>query len=159
MTLSSPEAEFVSRLIIEREALKAFVVLLGKEQQSLIDGRTEQLLELSEGKTQAVHELAKMANSRKHGLEAHGEEIKTCGIVPWLKSYAADSVSVWQDIEQLAEQMQSINHLNGTLIQNRIRNTQQALTVLHNAANSAQALYGADGQPYHPTSGRFLGSV
>ena len=47
-------AELVSRLCIERDALKAFVLLLETEQQNLLDGDAEQLLALSDNKIQAA---------------------------------------------------------------------------------------------------------
>lgn len=159
MTKSAFATDFVFRLNAERDALRAFVVLLETEQQALIDGHAEQLLALSDSKTQAVQELSKLANARKNAMLAHGEEIKASGIVAWLQANAAGSLPAWQDIQQLAEQMQHLNRTNGTLIQTKLRHNQQALTVLHNAASSAHGLYGADGQPHLPSSGRILGSV
>ncbi len=159
MTKNTPATDFISRLNAERDALKAFVTLLEAEQQDLIEGHTEQLLALSESKTQAVHELSKLASARKNDLLAHGAEIKAGGIAAWLQTYAAGSLPVWQELQQLAEQVQYLNRTNGTLIQTKLRHNQQALTVLHNAANSAHGLYGADGQPHLPSSGRILGSV
>ena len=159
MSRNTPATDFVSRLNAERDALKAFVTLLKTEQQALIDGHTEQLEALSESKTQAVHELSKLATARKHDLAAHGAEIKAGGIAAWLQTYAAGSQPVWQELLQLAEEVQYLNRVNGTLIQTKLRHNQQALTALHNAANSAHGLYGADGQPHLPSSGRILGSV
>jgi flagella synthesis protein FlgN len=159
MTNSTSAADFVSRLNTEHDALRALVTLLETEQQTLIDGDIDQLLELSDKKTQAVHELSKLANTRKNDLFAHEAEIKASGIIVWLKGYAPNSLSVWQDIQKLAEQMQYLNLTNGTLIQTKLRHNQQALAVLFNAVNSAHGLYGADGQPHLPSSSRILGSV
>ena len=55
--------------------------------------------------------------------------------------------------------MQNLNRINGALIQTKLRNNQQALTILLNVANSAQGLYGADGQTHISSSRRILGSV
>jgi len=163
MTKSVLVTDFDSRLSAERDALKAFVALLETEQQALIEGHTEQLLALSDSKTQAVHELSKLANARKNDLLMHRVEIAARGIEAWLKIHSANSLSTWQDIQQLAEQLQYLNRTNGTLIQTKLRHNQQALTALHNAAsntaNSTHGLYGADGQPHLPSSGRILGSV
>jgi len=159
MTKNTLATEFTSRLDSERDALRAFVTLLKAEQQALIEGHVEQLLALSDSKIQAANELSKLVNARKNDLLAHGAEIKAGGIAVWLKAHAAGSLPVWQDIQQLAEQVQYLNRTNGTLIQTKLRHNQQALTVLHNAANSAHGLYGADGQPHLPSSGRILGSV
>jgi len=152
-------ADFIPRLHAERDALKAFVALLETEQQALVDGHTEQLLVLADSKTQAVPKLNELANTRTNALRSLGVTAESGGMAAWLRTHAASSLPVWQDIQQLAAQAQQLNLNNGTLIQTRLRHNQQALTVLHNAANSAHGLYGPDGQPHLPTSGRTLGSV
>ncbi len=159
MAKNSPATEFTLRLNAERDALRGFIALLETEQQALIEGHTEQLLALSDSKTQAVHELSKLANARKQDLLAQGVKTGEGAITAWLQQHAADGLSIWQDILQLAEQLQYLNRTNGTLIQTKLRHNQQALTVLHNSASSAHGLYGADGQPHIPSSGRILGSV
>ena len=135
------------------------MTLLKTEQQALVDGNTEQLLTLAESKTRAVHELNKQANARQNDLHTHSAEIKASGIVAWLQAHAAGSLPIWQDIQQLVEQMQNLNQTNGTLIQTKLRYNQQSLGVLLNAANSTQGLYGANGQPNLQSSSRILGSV
>jgi flagella synthesis protein FlgN len=159
MPKNAPATDFISRLNAERDGLKSLVTLLETEQQALIDGKTEQLLTLSDSKTLAVQELSKLANARKNDQITHGAEIKAKGIVAWLQTYAAGSLPVWQDIQQLVEQMQYLNRTNGTLIQAKLRHNQQALMVLLNTTNNTQGLYGADGQPHLPSSSRILGSV
>lgn len=158
MTANTTATGLISRLNAERDALKAFVTLLETEQQTLVDGRVEELLALSDRKTQAAQELSQLANARKTSLLAQGAKTDSGGITAWLQAHAANALPAWQDIQQLAERMRQLNNTNGTLIQTRMRHNQQALIVLHNAANSAGALYGRDGQPHIPTSGRTLGS-
>jgi flagella synthesis protein FlgN len=152
-------ANFISHLHAERDALRAFVTLLETEQQALLSGQTEQLPPLSESKIQAAQELNKLENMRRNELLAHGVAIETESINIWMQLHARESLPIWSEIQQLAARAQQLNLNNGTLIQTRLRHNQQALTVLHNAANSAHGLYGPDGQPHHPTSGRTLGSV
>ncbi len=144
-------AELTSRLHTERDALRAFVTLLETEQQALLGGQPEQLLKLAGDKTQAVHELNKLANARNVGTEPSGMET-------WLQTHAAGSLPLWREIQQLATHSRQLNHINGELIQSKLRHNQQALTVLHLAARSASGLYGPDGQTNLPTSGRSLGS-
>ncbi len=136
-------AEFTSRLHTERDALRAFVTLLETEQQALLNGQIEQLLTLAGDKTQAVHELNKLADARNVGDRGQKTE---------------DGGQMWRDIQQLSAHARELNHTNGELIQSKLRHNQQALTVLHSAARSASGLYGPDGQPSLPTSGRTLGS-
>lgn len=159
MGKSVPTTNFTSHFHVERDALRAFVTLLETEQQNLVGGHTEQLLTLAESKTRAVHALSELASARKNNLLSRGAKIESGGITAWLQTHAATSLPVWQDIQQLAEQAHHLNRTNGILIQSKLRHNQQTLTVLHNAANGANGLYGPDGQPHISTSGRIFGSV
>ena len=159
MTKTILATDFISRLNAERDGLNSLVTLLETEQKILVDGNTEQLLTLSDSKTRAVYELTTLANERKKILREHDAEIKTRGVVTWVQTYAPNSLTVWQEIQKLVEQMQNLNRINGALIQTKLRNNQQALTILLNVANSAQGLYGADGQTHISSSRRILGSV
>jgi len=159
MSKSTRIPDFISRLNAERDALREFVKLLETEQQALIDGQTEQLLSLADSKTQVVQALSKLADARKNDQRIHSAEIQASGIVAWIQAQATDSLPVWQDIQQLVEQMQYVNRINGTLIQTKLRHNQQALAVLLNTAKSSYGLYGADGMTRPPSHGRILGSV
>lgn len=157
-TPSPKQTDLASQLQAECTALRAFVTLLETEQQTLVTGQTEQLLPLAENKTLAVQALNKLANARKNTLLARGAKNDPGGIEAWLQAHAADSLPVWRDIQNMAAHAQQMNRSNGELIQVRLRSNQQALTVLRNAVNSASSLYGPDGQPHLPASGRTLGS-
>ncbi|CAG0123865.1 hypothetical protein RHDC2_00192 [Rhodocyclaceae bacterium] len=157
-TPSPTSTDIASQLQAERDALHAFVTLLETEQQALIAGQAEQLLALADSKTRAVHALNNLASARKNTLLAHGANNDSGGVEAWLQAHAPDSLPVWHDIQNLAAHTQQKNRSNGELIQARLKHNQQALTVLRNAVNSASGLYGPDGQPHLPTSGRTLGS-
>jgi flagella synthesis protein FlgN len=159
MTNSPAATDFTSRLSAERDGLQSLVTLLETEQKALIEGNTEQLLALSENKTRAVRELSTLANERKIVLQNQEVLIKARGIIGWLQTYAPRAVPAWQDIQKLVEQMQNLNRTNGVLIQTKMRNNQKALSVLLNVSQSAQGLYGADGQTHITSSRRILGSV
>lgn len=152
------QTDIASQLQAERAALHAFVALLETEQQALIAAQTEQLLPLAASKTLAVQALNKLANARKNTLLARGAKNDAGGMEAWLQTHAADSLPAWHDIQNLVAHAQEMNRSNGELIQVKLRHNQQALTVLRNAVNSANGLYGPDGQPHLPTSGRTLGS-
>lgn len=153
-------ADFISRLHVERDALKEFVTLLESEQQALINGNTEQLLVLADSKLLAAHGLSKLANVRSDELRARTGKTEVGGMTAWLQANTANSLPVWHDILQLAEQAQQLNRTNGILIQTKLRHNQQALMALQNAAhNTNDLLYGPDGQPNLSASGRILGSV
>ncbi len=158
-TPATATVDFTSRLHTERDALKEFITLLESEQQALISGNTEQLLALADSKLLAAHGLSKLANARNDGLHARAGKAELSGMTAWLQANAANSLPVWHDILQLAEQAQQLNRTNGLLIQTKLRHNQQALMVLQNAAHSTNGLYGPDGQPNLSASGRTLGSV
>ncbi|MBI3903652.1 MAG: flagellar protein FlgN [Nitrosomonadales bacterium] len=152
-------AGFSTHLNTERDALKAFITLLEAEQQALVNGKIEQLLGLVDNKIQSAQELNKLELVRQGILRALEAPAEPNDIEAWLGDHARDSLPAWLDTQRLAAQAKEINRANGMLIQTRLRNNQQALTTLHNAANSASGLYGPDGQPHIPSSGRTLGSV
>ena len=153
-------ADFIARLDIECNTLRAFITLLETEQQTLLGDQADQLPALAERKTQAVHELNELAQARANDLHTFGAEAADSGsLETWLQENVADSLSVWREIRQLAMQAQQLNRTNGELIRIRLRHNQQALAALHNAANNASGLYGPDGQPNMTTPGRTLGSV
>lgn len=149
-------AEFISNLHTERDTMRSFASLLEKEQQALLNGETEQLLTLANTKTRTVTHLNELGTARKQFQAAHdpAENMES-----WLQAHAAKELPVWSEIRKLAARAQQLNHTNGEMIGVKLRHNQQALNVLHNAANNATSLYGRDGQPNLPGSGRKLGTV
>lgn len=152
-------ADTTSHLLAERDAWAAFIALLETEQQSLTSGDADQLLALADRKMQAAQGLSKLENMRRNELLAHGVAIDSDSIRSWLLPQGQKNQQLWHEIQQLAARAQQLNLTNGALIQTKLLHNQQALAVLHNAANSAHGLYGPDGQPHLKTSARTLGSV
>jgi flagellar biosynthesis/type III secretory pathway chaperone len=97
--------DFISRLNAERDALLSLSTLLEAEQQALISGNSEQLLDFSNRKTQIVYALNKLANVRKNDMRTHGAEISVNGLIAWLRSHAPSSLPIWQEIQKLVRQM------------------------------------------------------
>ena len=139
----------------EVSALRKFIDILTSEQKALLDNAFEQLIPLSETKTQAAGELMEIINLRRNSLLTNG----TDNMESWLAKHAPAGQALWNEIRKLAEQAQNINTINGELINSRLRHNQQALSVLHNASKNAAGLYGPDGQTNLSSSGRHLGSV
>lgn len=154
-TPASPTADFSSRLNDERAALRAFVVLLEKEQQTLLNQGVEELQALAETKTMSAIKLTEMANARRQFIKAHAANLDTAA---WIQKHASGSRAVWDEIRELAARAHHLNQTNGEVIQLKLRSNQQALSALLGAAKSAAGLYGRDGQPSMPVSGRTLGS-
>ena len=151
-------AEFISSLHSERDVMRSFVALLENEQQCLLDDQTEQLFELADGKTRIVSQLEGLGKARRQYQTEHGAGSEADDMELWLKNHAAHELPVWIEIRKLASRAQQLNHTNGEMIRVKLRHNQQALAILHNAAQNA-SLYGPDGQPTLPGKGRTLGSV
>lgn len=150
-TALSPASDFSARLNLERDAMRAFVALLEKEQQALLGQDAEQLLPLAEAKTQAANKLTDMANVRR-------QQVGTADTAAWITQHVPSSRTTWEEIRTLAARAHHLNQTNGEVIQLKLRSNQQALAALLGAAKSAAGLYGRDGQPSIAVSGRTLGS-
>lgn len=142
----------LARLSSERDALRAFVVLLEREQEALLGTDTDALLPLAEKKTKDSDNIHALARERRESLP---DSLST---EKWLQANSPAGLALWHEVRQLAEQAQRQNRLNGELIQLKMRYNQQALVALVGATQHAAGIYGADGQPTLPTSGRTLGS-
>lgn len=149
-------SDFIAGLKAERDTMREFVALLEKEQQTLIKQQDpEQLLPLAETKTVFASRLTDMANARRQYISANGANPDTSA---WLQQHSPGSVSLWNELRELAGRAHHLNQTNGEVIQMRLRSNQQALNTLMGAAKSTAGLYGRDGQPSIAVSGRTLGS-
>jgi flagella synthesis protein FlgN len=144
-------------LSAERDGLRAFIALLEKEQQALLDQDNDRLLALAETKTQFSNKLAEIINARRQFQDAQaiGQDVSA-----WIAKHAPANRAIWDEIRELAARAHQMNQTNGEVIQLKLRSNQQALTALLGAAKNASAgLYGRDGQPNLTVSGRTLGNV
>lgn len=151
-TPAFPVSELPSRLNSERDAMRAFIALLEKEQQCLLHQDAEQLLPIAEAKTAAANKLTELANARRQFMN-------NADTVAWLAQHAPACSALWSEIRKLGAHAHQLNQTNGEVIQLKLRSNQQALTALLGAAKSAAGLYGRDGQPSIAVSGRTLGNV
>jgi flagella synthesis protein FlgN len=135
--------------------MRAFVALLEQEQECLLDQDSEQLLSLADTKNQSANKLTEIANTRRRYLQTNSANQDTAA---WLAKHAPTSLGIWEEIRELAAQAHHLNQTNGEVIQLKLRSNQQALAALLGASKSAAGLYGRDGQPSLPVSGRILGS-
>jgi len=142
----------LARLKSERDRLSAFVVLLEHEQEVLLGTDTNALLPLAEKKAKDADALNSLTRERRDLLP---DSLST---EKWLQANSPAGLALWHEVLQLAEQAQRQNHLNGELIQIKMRYNQQALVALVGATQHAAGIYGRDGQPNMPITGRNLGS-
>jgi flagellar biosynthesis protein FlgN len=138
----------------ELATLRQFVALLTSEQQFLLSNDTENLLTLSEVKTQAANQLMEMASARRKSLLV----TSTDTMETWIAKHMPGAHGTWNEMQKFAAEAQHLNSTNGELINSKMRNNQQALNVLHSASKSAAGLYGPDGQANISSTGRHLGS-
>ena len=144
----------IQQLNKELIALREFVALLSTERQSLLNNDTENLLSLSEVKTNAANQIMEMSRVRRQNLL--GNSLDT--METWIAKNAPKSREIWNEIRQLADQAQQLNNTNGELISSQMRHNQQSLNVLYNSSKSAAGIYGPDGQANINSAGRHLGS-
>jgi flagellar biosynthesis protein FlgN len=150
--------QLIAALTTEHSALLNFVVLLEREQSMLIENSTDQLLELSEQKSNAAIKLNDIAQASRTLLQKYIPKLGVDSIQAWLQENSPEGLPVWQKSLALAKRSQQLNRANGELIQMKLRHNQQSLAVLSNAVNRAN-LYGPDGQPnFSVGSGRSLGN-
>lgn len=150
----------LAALVAEHAALLKFVALLEREQAMLVENLTDQLLELSEQKSNDALNLGRLAETRRALLQKNIPEknLQADAILAWLKTHSPEGLSIWQKLRASADRAQQLNLTNGELIQMKLRHNQQSLAVLVKAADKAN-LYGPNGQhSFSPGSGRSLGS-
>jgi len=139
--------------------VRSFSELLKREQGLLTENSIDQLPELAEKKSTHALQINEVAEGRRRLLQKSLPVLDSTAIQTWLTNNCPQGLALWQEIRAMAEQAQLLNHINGELIQMKLRHNQQTLTVLSNAVNKAN-LYGPDGQTdFAPGSGRSLGSV
>lgn len=149
--------QLLAALSEEREALSGFVELLQQEQTLLMENSVDELLLLAEQKSTSAQRINELTDNRSRLLGKFVSDAE--GVYDWLERNSAEGLAIWQEIRQLAESSRLLNHINGELIQMKLRHNQQSLTALTRAVNQAN-LYGPDGQTnFSPGSGRSLGSV
>ncbi|MCK0510884.1 flagella synthesis protein FlgN [Aromatoleum buckelii] len=153
-----PELQRLAALIDSEAALlRAFLVLLEREETLLIAGEADALLTLTQEKSHHYQQLQRVHNDRALLLgrlrrpndEASIREL--CGSLP-------GTLACWEEIRKLAYSAQHRNQINGKLIVERMQHNQFALSVLLTAAGQPQ-LYNAMGMTRPRSSGRHLGSA
>ena len=152
-------AAFSRSLQGESDALRAFVALLLEEQQALVRGDLERLASFAAPKSQTLLELTRRGDERIKLLRAHGLTIDGAGMTRLLAEPAIGTPEVvagWDDLLELTRTAHQINETNGTLINARLRGTQQALNALLSAAQ-IPGTYTADGSTVSSRRAHSLG--
>lgn len=156
--IASP-SDLVMNLEAELRAYQDFIQVLQTEQDALVQGNIDPLLELARIKSGKVVLLSQLAENRARFLDAQGYSQEHGGMAKWLRDGGNPKIAeLWQQLLTQAENAQQLNQINGGLIDTRLRNNQQTLAILQVAANQS-ALYGPDGQTQALGLGRPIGKV
>lgn len=156
LAITSPD-DFAKSLDAELHAFLEFIQVLQTEQEALIQGNVDFLIELAQLKSEKVVLLSQYAMSRSRFLDAQDCAPELGGMGKWLRQHDNPHIGeIWRQLLKHAETAQQLNRINGVMIETKLRNNQQALAVLQAAANKS-ALYGPDGQTHAPGMGRPLG--
>ena len=134
-------------LTAEAEAVQRFVDILQLEQSALKNGKTDDLADFAEKKSQLGITLKQLSAQRNALLAASGFNDDRAGVEAWTAKYPAEKRvnEAWAAILSLASEAKELNRLNGDLINLHLQYNSKALEVL-SGGNSALELYGPDGQ-------------
>jgi flagellar biosynthesis/type III secretory pathway chaperone len=148
MSRAPDHATFVASLRREVSAFGEFIELLGTEQECLVRAQTEPLSDITRRKAEKAEALGTLARLRCAFLESHALEANTQGVRQWISSQndaqATELLGLWEKLSGFAADAQRINRTNGTLINNRMAYTRDALCALNGLTRSA-GVYGRDG--------------
>ncbi len=145
--MSNDRHDLHSILSAENAALRACIDVLGKEQQLLLKGETDQLGLFSETKAQWVLSLTRLGEQRQQWLIDHGVEPTRTGIESFLNERYPDDrpeAEEWLKLLTLATTANQLNISNGIMIAARLKSTQRALQALFSSAR-LPAAYASDG--------------
>ena len=156
--MAAPLVEVYRQLTEELQVLRQFVATLQQEQDALVAGNADPLIDLAERKSALADQLTLMGEARDNALLQAGLSMGKPGMDTWLASVPPPAQAAWAEFIQLATQSRDLNALNGKLIFEKISTNHQALRILTSAGERA-SLYGPDGQTRIGGSSRTLGSA
>ncbi len=150
MTAPQQSVNFISDLEVEKNTLQAFIEILKKEENALIEGKIEEIDHLASDKSRLVDKLIQ--------LDDHRNEFPQVQELTLRKNHTSTEVTeqhsgqsriqiLWNELLELAKIAQLLNHSNGLIISTYLQHNQRAFTALHCAAGNV-SLYGPKGQTY-----------
>lgn len=153
--------ELAHSLNAELDAFRDFVRLLQTEQESLVQGEIDNLIEFARLKSEKVILLSQLANRRNRFLATQGFDPEQGGMEKWLrnehKGQDTALLASWKALLAEAKEAQHLNQTNAVMVETRLRNNQQALAALQAAAAQGGNTYGPDGQTHASALWRPLG--
>ena len=150
MTSSQHLVNFMKALETERNTLDAFIEILRKEENALVEGKIEKIDYLASDKSRLIDELIQFDDHRNEYLQKQGLSLEKSSINAWLTEQHSGQSEIkilWNELLDLAKTAQQLNHSNGLIISTQLQHNQRAFAALHCAAGNV-SLYGPQGQTY-----------
>jgi len=149
--------QFVQLCRDEADLVARLIAFLEQEQGALVSGNILQLEPLADEKEAALRALTVKGQERQ-ALLLRLEISDVAGVRSWVRD-KPDACDAWVQLEDTLQKALVLNQFNGRVIDQGVKNSQQALNVLKTAAASTLG-YGRDGsQAAVPMGGRHLGSA
>ncbi len=141
--------EIVSILEKEKRTTRMFLEILYEEEETLIQGRINDLDSVISEKTEIISELEKINEQRSQYLLSQGYPTNKAGMQQWLAEHACgiELHELWNQLIQLAKQANQINQINGRAILLQLQYNQRSYSALQSAAGNI-SFYGPKGQVY-----------
>ncbi len=150
MTSSQHLENFMKALETERNSFGAFIEILRKEENALVEGKIEKIDYLASDKSRLIDELIQLDDHRNEYLQKQGLSLEKNSINAWLTEQHSGQSEIkilWNELLDLAKTAQQLNHSNGLIISTQLQHNQRAFAALHCAAGNV-SLYGPKGQTY-----------
>ena len=150
MVASLHSASFISDLETEKVTLEAFIEILKKEENALIQGKIEEIDYLASDKSRLVETLIQLDNHRNEYFQNQGLTLKKNSVNIWFAQQYSDQSEIqilWNELLELVRIAQILTHSNGLIISAHLQHNQRAFAALHCAAGNV-SLYGPKGQAY-----------
>jgi flagella synthesis protein FlgN len=143
----------MKELETEKNIFQAFIAILKKEENALIEGKIEEIDYLASDKSRLIEELIQFDEDRNEYFKKQGLTLEKNSIDNWLTELAKHDSSLpeiktsWNELLNLAKIAQQLNYSNGLMISSQLQYNQRAFAALHCAAGNV-SLYGPKGQTY-----------
>lgn len=150
MATSLRSANFIADLETEKVTLAAFVEILKKEENALVQGKIDEIDYLASDKSRLIERLIQLDNHRNEYLQNQGLILEKNSISTWfVKHYSNQSKvqTLWNELLELVKIAQPLNYSNSLIISAHLQHNQRAFAALHCAAGNV-SLYGPKGQAY-----------
>ncbi|MCB5183789.1 flagellar protein FlgN [Methylobacillus gramineus] len=129
---------------VEINLVDALLLLLKREQASLIKVDVDTMEALLNEKAQVLQDLSTATQDRYKTVSSLGFAADEHGLANWLAGQDASTQQSWARFNALVDQAKELNRLNGILINKHFNRNQNVLNTL--GRSSSNQFYGPNGQ-------------